>query len=223
MKPRLSKKRNQAWTIFEILVIIATLALLAALLLPVLAASKRRSSRINCVNNLKQINIAIRIWPPVYSDGEPPMSVSVTNGGAMETLATGNVAGCFQVMSNQLGTPKILICPADLERIAATNFQNDFNNSHISYFLNPDAREFYPQQIMDGDDNLATNGVAVKSGMVEFPANMRISFTAARHKFVGNIGYADGSVAEVSSSGLQSALLLSTNGTPTMTNRFAIP
>ena len=112
MKPRFSHQRNQALTLVEVLVIIAVLAVVVALLLPWLATSNRIPQKINCVSNLKQIGIAYRLWEGDNND-KYPMLVSVTNGGAMELVATGNVAACFQVMSNELSTPKILLCPED--------------------------------------------------------------------------------------------------------------
>jgi prepilin-type processing-associated H-X9-DG protein len=151
------------------------------------------------------------------------MSVSITNSGAMELLSTGNVAACFQVMSNQLSTPRILVCPADTEHVPATNFTSDFNNSHISYFLCPDASETFPQMILAGDDNLSVNGVPVKPGILEITNCDEVSFTSARHNHVGNIAFADGSVSEVSSLGFQKALYYATNGTPFATYRLAIP
>ena len=92
------------------------------------------------------------------------MAVSVTNGGAMELVATGNVAACFQVMSNELSTPKILLCPEDTHRTYATNFSTGFSGANISYFVNPDAAEAYPQMIMLGDDNLLVDGQAHSAG-----------------------------------------------------------
>ena len=206
----------------DIAVVIAVMIVLAAILLPVLAATKHRDSRLNCVSNVKQIALAFRVWE-LDNNNKNPMAISVTNGGAMELIAAGNVAGCFQMMSNVLSTPKVLICPADTGHLPATDFQNDFNSSHISYFINPDARQAYPQMILSGDDNLAINGVPVKSGLVVLPSAAQVSWTAARHINVGNISFADGSFSEVSISGLQQALELSTNGTPTPIVRLAIP
>jgi prepilin-type processing-associated H-X9-DG protein len=151
------------------------------------------------------------------------MTISVTNGGALENVATGDVAHCFQVMSNELRTPKVLICPADKSRFPATSFVTNFSNANISYFINPDASESYPQEIMTGDANLAIDGIPVKSGLIVLPSNAQVSWTASLHGSVGNIGYADGSIAEVSTAGLQSSLILSTNGTPTSIIRLAIP
>jgi prepilin-type processing-associated H-X9-DG protein len=141
----------------------------------------------------------------------------------LEWPAITNIAVYFQAMSNKLISPKYLICPADHEHVPATNWTTDFNNSHISYFLNPDASEAYPQEIMDGDDNLAINGVPVKSGLLLLSPIGGISWTTERHGHVGNLGFADGSVAEESASGLQNALQLSLQGTPITTNRIVIP
>ncbi|HTR40206.1 MAG TPA: hypothetical protein VMH87_01145 [Pseudomonadales bacterium] len=227
MKPHIQIKRTQALTRMEILAIIAIVAILALLFLPRVATKRKpphrytRSPQIECVNNLKQVGLALRIWEG-DNNGKYPMSVSVTNGGGMELIADGNVAGCFQVVSNELSTPRILICPADKDRVSAANFQKDFNNSHISYFINPDADESHPQQIMSGDDNLAVNDVPVKSGLVAIPFE-EISWTPDRHGSAGNVLYADGSVSEISSAGLKSAAKLSVEGTSVADNRFAVP
>lgn len=222
MKPRPSKQRNRAFNTLELVVLIFTvIILLLAILLPMLAAAKLRSSRINCTSNLKQVNLAFRIWPPAQ-DGTYPMSVSVTNGGAKELIATGNVAACFQIISNELATPKILICPNDTIHTCATNWVN-FSNSNISYFVGVDADERYPQGIMSGDDNFIIGGMPVKPGLLVWTTNLFLSWATDRHGHVGNLAYADGSVAEVSDSGLQQSLILATNGTPFATNRFAIP
>jgi prepilin-type processing-associated H-X9-DG protein len=225
VNPRLSTQTNHALTRVDVLVIgmfIIPLILFLASPMMIFPAAKRRAQRINCVSNLKQINLALRIWEG-DNNNTYPMSVSITNGGAMELIATGNVAACFQAMSNRLGAAKFLICPADTDHTPATSFTTGFDNSHISYFINPDASESYPQEIMLGDDNLAINGMPVKSGLLLLPSNASVSWTAARHHFVGNIAFADGSVAEASAASLQSGLILSTNGTPIATPRLAIP
>ena len=88
-------------------------------------------------------------------------------------------------------------------------------SSNISYFININAAEAYPQMLLSGDDNFEIGGVPVKSGLLELSTNTPISWTAKRHKFVGNLAIADGSVQQVTQSGLRSALVT--------TNRLAIP
>jgi competence protein ComGC len=116
MKPRSSNQTNHALTLVEVLVIIAILALVAAILLSGLAAAKRKSARVGCDNNLKEIGVAYRIWEGDNGD-KYPMFISATNGGAMELILTGNVLVNYLVMSNELSTPMILHCPKDIRVI----------------------------------------------------------------------------------------------------------
>lgn len=230
MKLVSTKQRLRAMTLIEVLVVIATLVILAALLLPATTDRGRDAQRVNCVSNLKQINLAFRIWE-ADNGKRYPMAVSVTNGGAIELITTGNVAACFRVISNELGTTKLLICPADHDHRYADNF-DALDASHISYFIGANVtNDDNPNLVLDGDDNLAPNGSPVKSGIVQVSANA-IAWGFERHvdsnshfwsstdnKYVGNLGFADGSVAEESSSGLRNALQY----TSLATNRFAIP
>lgn len=217
MKLNRSNRSRRAFTLVEVLVVVIVLFVLAAMILPNLAGS-HRSSRIGCVNNLKQIGLSYRLWEGDNGD-KFPMSVSVTNGGTMG-LANGRNAWInFLVMSNQLSTPKILHCPSDTDTFAATNSWSELNNQNVSYFVGLDASENDPQAILSGDDNFEINGVPVKSGLLEFSTNAPIAWSAARHKFAGNISLADGSVQSVTISGLTNLV----HQTGLATNRLAIP
>jgi prepilin-type processing-associated H-X9-DG protein len=233
MKLCFSHQRNQALTRTDVIVVVFVLFLvLLFLLLALPAVNSPKSVPISCISNLKQIDIAYRLWEG-DNNNKYPMLVSVTNGGAMELVATGNVAACFQVMSNELSTPKILLCPEDPRRVWATNFSKGFDNSHISYFVGLDVtNETNPQMFLSGDDNFAIGGFPVKSGVLELSTNTPVTWTslrhvaynshfwtAARHKFVGNIGMADGSVQQVTTDGLQKAL----QQTGVTTNRLVSP
>ncbi len=216
MKPRVSNQKTAALTLVEVLVVIAVLAVLAAIFLPP-AYSPRKS--ILCVDNMKEIGLAYRIWAGDNND-KYPMQVSVTNGGAMELIADGrNVWLNFLVMSNELSTPKILICPQDKKHLpTAVDFSSGLAG-HISYFVGMDADQGHPQMLLSGDDNFAIGGVPVKSGLLELSTNVPITWTAERHVNQGNIGLVDGSVETVNNSGLTNLL----RQTGIATNRLAIP
>jgi competence protein ComGC len=224
MKARCATNRTWGFTKVELLVVIGVVVLLAALLPPALANAKRKAQRISCVSNLKQIGLASGVWEGDHND-KSPIQVALTNSETMKLITNGNAYVLWQTVSNELSTPFVLFCPADTICVPATNFAVGFSDANISYFFSLDAFESYPQMILDGDDNLAVDGVRVQPGILNIWTNSSIAWTKERHRFNGNIGLADGSVMQVTIAGLNRAIADSTNGVPTnaVPPRWVIP
>jgi prepilin-type processing-associated H-X9-DG protein len=186
----------------ELLVVIAIIGILAALLLPVLNEGKRRAVRIQCENNLKEIGLAFHGFMHDHNS-RFPMAVPTSEGGSLEFVQNGyRVNGDFyfsfrhfQSLSNELSTPKILACPADLARLPAERFV-DFDNSHLSYFVGVSADYARPRSILAGDRNV-TNDWARSSAILHVGPNAPIHWTRELHGFKGNILFADGHVEEL--------------------------
>jgi len=222
MKPRHSNQSNQltrGFNLFETLILVAAVLLLAALFVSRMPRNHRTAGGINCVSNLKQVALCFRIWQGDNNDLYP-MAISVTNGGAMESIATGDVAACFLTLTNELSTPRILACPADPAHAPARDFGPGFSRANISYFVNVDVTNDVPfQMILIGDDDLVAGSLPLVPGVSALSTNVVCSWSGARHTYGGNLGFADGSVREISDSQLQSTFVEA----QVATNRLAIP
>jgi hypothetical protein len=121
-----------------VVLIVLALALVGCLLASP-ASGYHRSSRLGCTNNLKQIGLAFRTWA-IDNDGQFPFNVSTNTGGTVELCARGtdgfdtNAALHFQVMSNELSTPRILVCPKDSSRRPAAGFAS-LPASNVTYLM----------------------------------------------------------------------------------------
>ncbi len=73
-----SRNQKPRWkigfTLIELLVVIAIIAILAAMLLPSLSRAKEKAKRTQCMNNLKQLTLAIRLYADGAGDKLPKMS-----------------------------------------------------------------------------------------------------------------------------------------------------
>jgi len=208
--------QRRAFTVIEVLVVTVTLLLLVLVLIPsVRHANRVRDQR--CLNNLRQIGLSFKTWPRY--DSEFPARVGVKSGGAKEALEVGNVIFNFLVMSNELSTPKVLVCPWDTGRSASINFGPALSDTNLSYFVGSEADNRWPETILSGDRNLALSGALLGHGLFPLTTNTALTWSKDIHRACGNIMTTDG--AAYMTDQTQLAFVIRNQGIAT--NRLAIP
>src|SRR6188474_1339834 len=122
----ITRRENQiaatAFSLIEVLVMVAVIVALAAVFLRPAGNHKPKAQKIKCVNNLKNVGLAFRIFATDNAD-RFPMGVFMNEGGSSEFTSIANgVYGHFLAFSNELNILKIVVCPSDFGKTEATNF-----------------------------------------------------------------------------------------------------
>lgn len=134
---------RRGFSLIELLVVIAIIAILAALLFPVLSSARTRAQRTTCLNNLRQINLGLRMYSDESID-KVPRTPGTTRSNALSW------SGYKQLVKSYVGLygkssprDKIFACPADrFYYDVAGNFQyvprslHDQPPDYLSYGFN---------------------------------------------------------------------------------------
>ncbi|HWD20832.1 MAG TPA: DUF1559 domain-containing protein [Verrucomicrobiae bacterium] len=99
-----------AFTLVEMLVTLAVIAILAAVLMPALAKSKEAGRAAACLGNLHQIGLALQMYVD-ENHNRIPIMYDLTNAPAAPTNSIDTV------LAAQLGSPRALLCPSDRQQL----------------------------------------------------------------------------------------------------------
>lgn len=219
--------KTRAFTLVELLVVMAITAVLAGLLLPALARARAQARQVQCLGQLKQLGAACRIWHDEH-DHQFPWLVATNDGGTAGRL---NTWQHFAALSNELVTPRLLVCPSDAHRNRRPQAQGwdsrrrgdygypGFANDLTSYFIGLDASEARPESLLAGDRHVS--GGRANAACRVLPAGFNggyaleardaatVDWSKALHGPRGNVLLSDGSARMETRTGLSRAVVAS--------------
>jgi type II secretory pathway pseudopilin PulG len=212
-------------TFVEVLVVIGVVVILMALLLPATVGNRPSMPNTQCLNSLRQIGLALRMFAD-DNNGKLPPQVSITNGGSMELIGSNSPALHFGILSNYLGGRlRLLHCPADQSKQPLTN-QSALTDRNLSYFISMDATLALPSAIQAGDRNLQVAGQPVAPGLFTLTTNAVIGWTRDLHTLRQNVGWVESGnllFADGGAQRLKADLPVAIQHQGLATNRLAVP
>ena len=140
----INKNKLVAFTLIELLVVIAVIAILAGLLLPALSGAKSKAQQIKCLNNSRQLGIALEQYKIDYNDSIPPRSL--TNQWPV-------------ALKPYYESQNVLVCPVD--KFTNNLVETNANKANRSFIIN--GFDDYYFELFNGDWDVLEEPVKASS------------------------------------------------------------
>ncbi len=199
---------TRAELIMAVVVLMLIVLIFGGMLIPAVPREKAKAPRIKCVNNLKNVALAFRIFATDH-DGKFHGVLLASN---VTDLSSIRIEDVFGAVTNEL-LPQVLHCPADRERKAAVSF-GGFSLENISYFTSLTSDETRPQSFLAGDRNVLVDG-KLASRLLPLTTNVVLSWSKEMHDEQGDVAMGDGSVQQMSSRRLRESVRDALDGVAT--------
>lgn len=134
--PRHGQGRSDqaAFTLIEVLVVVAIIGLLAAILLPSLKAAREQARRTDCASNLHQIGVGLTMYAQAHKDQLPPIFRTATSFTTYYLRANGAGTHGLGLLIDRryISDPKTFYCTGQHSRDSASLTYNGPDNRYYS-------------------------------------------------------------------------------------------
>ena len=203
--------KRRAFTLIELLIVIAIIAILAAILFPAFARARENARRASCQSNLKQIALGLRQYTQDYDEKFPGWYIDLNNsGGYTSSNPVGPTSdqGWTEMIQPYLKSKQILQCPSERtppcpETSNGTGYSDYFLNSNVGGRRIGIAGE-QPTAGGINEAQLAASSLTLLGGdggayesenqMSSWPYNSADPGTYRRHLSGNNFAFCDGHV-----------------------------
>jgi prepilin-type processing-associated H-X9-DG protein/prepilin-type N-terminal cleavage/methylation domain-containing protein len=208
------RKKTRAFTLVELLVVIGIIAILMSMLMPALSRAKQKAHAIQCLNNIRQIDIAATLYAGDH-DSEYPRRLHLTNAWmfALKPYYGNNTT---VNSTNSASTSKILKCPSDRwlfewrsylingfnDHWAATLSKQDYDlmmTWRYNHGMKESAIKLPSDTIIFGEKRIGSYHVHMDFGQGK--GNDKEEIAHKMHSNGANFAFADGSVRKLNNGG----------------------
>lgn len=109
----MTRSQTKGFTLIELLAVIAVIGILAALLLPALGRAKEEGRLATCLSNLRQVNLAIRLYADENTDSLPVLPTPNPYPNGVGAYYKQLVKGYVGLTGPAAPSEKVFICPSD--------------------------------------------------------------------------------------------------------------
>jgi prepilin-type N-terminal cleavage/methylation domain-containing protein/prepilin-type processing-associated H-X9-DG protein len=169
----IARPSSRAFTLIEILVVVAVIALVAGVIVPMIQRAGARAHQASCSGNMRQIWMSLREYIALNSYHLPRCTRRPSQPPAGEE----GMPGFAETLKPYLGNPKVMKCPTD----PGTYYGSDGTSYEWNSLLNGKAI---------GQENLSIVGITIEVPLLVDYETFHIGASEPGKNFL----YADGSV-----------------------------